>query len=303
MNYSEETTSRFNWMYIVLGVLAIALIGLSIWIISLKGNNRKLARERELTRISLQAEVDSVLKEHNALKVSYGALSDALVEKDSIIQADAQEIKDLLAKQWDYNRIKKKVSDLQLISQRYVRQLDSLYVVNRELVAENERIREEYQAEKKENTVLVQQKQELTNKVNIASVLKVYNLNVGAVRFKGGGKEIPTEKAGRAERIRIDFTLGQNDLVKAGNKVFYIRIADPTKAILAKGTGDEYAFESHGEMLQFTEKAFVNYSNEETEVRAYFIKPSKVDFMPGNYCVDIYDQDGNLCGQSAFDLR
>ena len=300
---SEKTTSKPNWMYIVLGVLALALIGLSIRLISLKGDNRKLAEERELTRISLQAEVDSLLKEHNALKVSYGTLSEELVEKDSVIQADAQEIKDLLAKQWDYNRIKKKVSELQVISQRYVRQLDSLYVVNRELVAENERIREKYQAEKKENTVLSQQKQELTNKVNMASILKAYNLNVGAVRFKGGSQEVPTEKAGRAERIRVDFTLAQNNLVKAGNKIFYIRIADPSTSILAKGTGDEYAFESNGEMLQFTEKAHVNYANEEIEVRAYYIKPSGIELMPGTYHVDIYDQAGNLCGQSGFDLR
>ena len=59
---SEKTTSKPNWMYIVLGVLALALIGLSIRLISLKGDNRKLAEERELTRISLQAEVDSLLK-------------------------------------------------------------------------------------------------------------------------------------------------------------------------------------------------------------------------------------------------
>ena len=81
--------------------------------------------------------MDSLLKVHNDLKESYGELSLELAEKDSIIQADAVEIKKLLDSQWDYNRIKKKVTQLQEISQRYVRQMDSLYTVNRELVAEN----------------------------------------------------------------------------------------------------------------------------------------------------------------------
>ena len=152
--------------------------------------------------------------------------------------------------------------------------MDSLYTVNQELVAENERIREEFQAERRENTNLNRQKEELTNKVNQAAVLKLYNYSAQAVRFKGGSKESTTDRADRAERIRIDFTVAANDLIQPGSKTFYVRIADPTRAIISKGTGDEYAFESNGETLQFTEKIRVNYEGKETPVRAYYTKPA-----------------------------
>lgn len=304
MNTEKASSTRSKgWIYAILGLLAVVIIGLSCWLISLKGDLNSLESEKEQQRADFQAEVDSLLKVHNELKANYGELSTQLAEKDSIIQADAVEIKKLLDSQWDYNRIKRKVTELQAISQNYVHQLDSLYVVNQELVAENERIREEVQEERKQNRNLQRQKEELTNKVNLATVLRIYNLTADAVRFKGGSHEIETDKAGRTERIRVMFTIGQNDLVDAGPKTFYLRIADPTKQIITKGMGDEYAFTYQGELLQYTEKVTVNYENKEKDVRAYYIKPSGKNMQPGYYFVDIYDDNDNLIGQTSFDLR
>ena len=181
--------------------------------------------------------------------------------------------------------------------------MDSLYTVNRELVAENERIREEFQNERRQNTSLTRQKEELTNKVNQAATMKLYNYTAQAVRFKGSGKETPTDRAARAERIRIDFTLAANDLVQPGTKLFYVRIADPKRAIISKGSGDEYAFKSNGETLQFTEVVRVNYDGNETAVRAYYNKPDAYEMMPGTYFIDVYEQGGKLIGQTAIDLK
>jgi len=304
MNTERTSSTRSKgWLYAILGLLAVVIIGLSVWLISLKGDLNSLENEKEQQRADFQAEVDSLLRVHNELKANYGELSSQLAEKDSIIQADAQEIKRLLDAQWDYNRIKKKVSELQTISRNYIHQLDSLYIVNQELVAENERMREEVQEERKQNRNLQRQKEELTNKVNLATVLRIYNLTADAVRFKGGSHETETDKAGRTERIRVMFTIGQNDLVDAGSKVFYLRIADPTKQIITKGMGDEYAFTYQGELLQYTEKVSVNYDNKEKDVRAYYIKPSGKEMLPGYYFVDVYDDNNNLVGQTSFNLR
>ena len=303
MNSENKRSNQPIWLYAILGLLAIALVFLLVRNSSLKTDKEALEAEKEMQRLDFQAEVDSLMKVHNELKESYGELSLELAEKDSIIQADAVEIKKLLDSQWDYNRIKKKVAALQDISQRYVRQMDSLYTVNRELVAENERIREEFQAERRQNTTLTRQKEELTNKVNQAAVLRIYNLTADAVRFKGGSQETETNKAKRAERVRVSFTIGQNDLVDPGTKTFYLRIADPSKNIISKGMGDEYAFMYQGELLQYTEKVQVNYDNREKDVRAYYIKPSGREMLPGYYFVDVYDDNNNLVGQTSFNLR
>ena len=300
---SKKKTNQPYWLYAILGVLAIALVFFLVKYSSLKTKNEALEAEKEMQRLDFQAEVDSLLKVHNKLKDSYGELSQELAEKDSIIQADAVEIKKLLDSQWDYNRIKKKVTQLQEISQRYVRQMDSLYTVNRELVAENERIREEYQNERRQNTNLTRQKEELTNKVNQAATMKISNYRAKAVRFKGSGKESDTDRASRAERIRIDFTVAANELIKPGTKLFYVRIADPKRAIISKGSGDEYSFKSNGETLQFTEKVRVNYDGTETAVRAYYVKPDAYELMPGTYFIDVYEEGGKVIGQTTVDLK
>ena len=215
----------------------------------------------------------------------------------------AIEIKTLLDQQWDYNRIRRKVEALQAISQRYIRQMDSLYTVNQELVAENERIREEFQNARLQNTNLTRRAEELTNQVNQAATMRLYNYSAQAVRFKGTGRETPTDRAARAERIRIDFTVAANELVQPGTKLFYVRIADPNRAIISHGTGDEYAFQSNGETLQFTEKVRVNYDGTETPVRAYYVKPEGVEMMPGTYFIDVYEQGGKLIGQTSIVLK
>ena len=300
---NRKKTNQPYWLYALLGLLVIGLIISLVNRSSLKSEKEALEAEKEMQRLDFQAEVDSLMKVHNELKESYGELSLELAEKDSIIQADAVEIKKLLDSQWDYNRIKKKLANLQDISQRYVRQMDSLYTVNRELVAENERIREEFQAERRQNTNLTRQKEELTNKVNQAATMKISNYKAKAVRFKGGGKESDTDRASRAERIRIDFTVAANELIEPGTKLFYVRIADPKRAIISKGTGDEYSFKSNGETLQFTEKVRVNYDGTETAVRAYYVKPDAYELMPGTYFVDVYEQGGKLIGQTTVDLK
>ena len=293
-------------LYAILAALVIALVFVIVLArknASIKNDLKTLEAEKEMQRVEFEAEVDSLMRVHNELKESYGELSLELAEKDSIIQADAEEIKRLLDSQWDYNRIKKKVASLQVISQKYVRQMDSLYTVNRELVEENERIREQYQNERRQNSTLTRQTEELTSIVNQAATMKIYNCTATAVRFKGGSKEATTDRANRAERIRIDFTLAENDLIRSGNKVIYIRIADPTKMVICKGSGDEYSFTSNGEALQYTELVRVNYDGKETPVRAYYSKPADIEFRPGYYFIDVYEQGGKLIGQTSLELK
>ena len=86
-------------LYVALAALLMALVFVIVLAVkntSIKGDLKTLEAEKELQRIDFQAEVDSLMKVHNELKESYGELSQELAEKDSIIQADAVEIKKLL---------------------------------------------------------------------------------------------------------------------------------------------------------------------------------------------------------------
>ena len=90
MNTERASSKKSKgWIYAIIGLLALIIIGLSCWLISLKSNLNVLESEKEQQRADFQAEVDSLLRVHNELKENYGELSSHLAEKDSISRADA----------------------------------------------------------------------------------------------------------------------------------------------------------------------------------------------------------------------
>ncbi|NTW24540.1 MAG: hypothetical protein HGA37_07570 [Lentimicrobium sp.] len=297
-----EKKRRNNPLIIVLVVL-IAGLALLAWLyLSTRTRLTNLLEEKEGQRTELQHELDSLITEHNNIKLEYGSLSDSLAGKDSIIQANAVEIRKLLDTQYEFYKVKKKLDKLRSISQGYLKQMDSLYTVNRELKQENEQIRSSYQKEQQRSTSLQKDKEALSEKVNMAAVLKAYKITGLGVRGSGD-KERATDKAKRVEKLKVCFTLGENSLLSAGRKDVYVRIARPDKTIIARGKGDEYSFNYKGEILQYSIKETVNYQNQAIDLCLYWINRSLKDDLPaGVYVVSVYSEDYEI-GQSTFELK
>jgi hypothetical protein len=290
------------WMYIVLGLLAVVIIGLSVWLISVKNNMKDLITEKEMQRVELQSELDSVILQHDRIKVAYGEISDSLVAMDSIIQANAKEIKEMLNFKWEYYKIKKKLSRLQVVAQGYVRQMDSIVTINHELTEENLQIKEEILIEKRKSRQLEERTEQLTGIVSEAAVLKVYNLTAMPMHEKGGGKQVETDKIKRTDLVKVCFTLGENTVVEPGNKALYVRIAEPSKEILSMGRGEEYSFIYMGEKLQYSITETVDYQNIALEVCLTWTRRATKELKPGLYHVEIF-QGENIIGHTSFTLK
>ena len=303
-NHSNSATAKNSnlWLYILLIVLALGIIGLSVWLISIKKNMNELLTEKEMQRVELVSELDSLMFEHNQTKESYGEISDSLVVMDSVIQANADEIKQLLNYKWDYYKVKKKLDRLQVISQGYIRKMDSIVVVNEVLTEENLQFKEEIQQEKRINRDLAQDKENLTNIVEEASVLSTYNLSSVAVHVKGSGKEAETNKLKRVDRVKICFTLGKNSILEPGIRSLYVRIAQPDDEVLVKGRGEEYTFTYEGEIIQYSIKEDIDYQNEAQYICLYWNRRPSLELQAGLYNVDIFDGD-NVIGETTFTLK
>ncbi len=290
------------WMYIVLVILAGGIIGLSIWLISVKNNMKDLLTEKEMQKIELQHEIDTLVFRHEQMKAAYGKISDSLVVMDSVIQANAQEIKQMLNYKWEYYKIKKKISRLQTVAQGYVRQMDSIVTINHELTQENLQIKEEIKIEKRKNRQLEERTEALTDKVTEAAVLKVYNLTAMPMHQKGSGKQVETDKIKRTDLVKVCFTLGENTIVAPGNKIIYVRIAEPNKEILTKGRGDEYSFIYQGEQLQYSANETVDYQNVAQDICLTWNRRSTKELKPGLYHVDIF-LENDVIGHTTFTLK
>jgi len=252
----------------------------------------------------LQAELDSLLKDHERVKKEYGTLSNQLTEKDSIILANASEIKKLISQQTDYRQIKRQLERLQNIAKEYVEEIDQLYTENQKLKEENKQVKAQLTESKKEIEEIKKDIEELDQTISSAAVHQIYNIYSRAVYFKNkNDDEVITEKANRVKQLKTTFILGANSLIPAGPIIIYCRIAVPgTGRILSQGTGDAFAFDFEGERLQYTAKKTVNYDNNPETVTISWDLVEGDKAVKGKYIVQLYSEDLFL-GETSFELK
>ncbi|MBN2174664.1 MAG: hypothetical protein JW731_11060 [Bacteroidales bacterium] len=303
-NASQPKRKNTSKLWMILAVLLIIVVAaLIFWFFSMKGNYESMVNEKEAQRVELQRELTELMVAHDSIKVQYGALSDSLILKDSIIQANAREIEQLLNYKWEYRKVNKKLELLRNITQGYVHQLDSLYTVNRELTEENEKIRQQYAREQDRTRELTKDKEELIEKVNLAAALKAYNVTAYGVRFTGSGRERETDKANKIERVKVCFTLGENSLVEPGIKTIYIRIIRPDGVVVTQRLESGNTFEFQGQQIEYSSKKEVEYKNKETYVCIFWTKKSDAEpAMEGVYNVTVFAEDYEI-GKSSFELK
>ena len=297
----EEQQKTNRTVKITIGILILALLFLLIWTFMQRRQLTSLIKEKELEKTDLQKELDSVVAEHNRTKKAFGALSDSLKSKDSVIQANAVEIKNLLTTKWEYEKVRKKLESLQKIAQGYVRQMDSLYTVNQELHAENEKIRQDFRNEQTKSQSLVKDKEALTERVNQAAFIKAYDVTATALKLKGGNIESPTDKASRTDRLNVCFTIGENPLVKPGKKIIYVCICRPDKIVVTKSKSDTFMF--NGQSLPYSILQEIDYQGKLMNLCVKWTKKENdKPAMKGFYNVTVYSDDKEI-GSGTFQLK
>jgi hypothetical protein len=286
---------------ISIGVL-LAIIAVMAWMLI---NQKKeiLIQDQDSGNMQkeLQGQLDSLLAEHERVKVSYGELSNSLSQRDSIINVKAMEIKKLLGFKSELAVVKRKLAQLQQITQIYEQQIDSLFTVNRTLKAENEKIKVDYNLEQQKTNDLSKDKEALNEKITGAAVLKAYKIYATAYKSKGIDKEKETDKATRADKIKVCFTVSENKLVSSGYKRFFVRIARPDNVILTRGPA--YTFQFLGQTMQFSAMETLNYEGDAADVCTSYDRPANgIELTKGRYVVNVFTEDREI-GQTSFELK
>lgn len=300
---SESKTKSTIGYKVTIGIL-VAIIAVLLWILLYSREEIKAVTvEKEQIQMTLTGEVDSLMVEQSNIKKEYGELSEQAKQKDSIITANALEIKKLIAKSSDYRRIKRKLNYLRKIQQSYVDQLDSLYTANKELKQELDVAHQQIDQKTQQTRKLSKEKEHLTKIVETGAILKAYNVNGTTFHLKGKTKrEAETYKARRVDRVKIRFTVGENPLAQPGKRFVYVRIARPDGLIISKGKGDEYSFDAGGTRLQYSMKKEIDYQNKSINVELNWDKQTNTPAMIGKYHIAIY-LDGKMIGQNQFILE
>ncbi len=289
-----------TWIIIV-SVLSVAFLIVLIWgIVKVTTKNKEIETIKELNAIDME----EWNNELHALTIQYEGFqqtlsNDSLLHQLEIEKLRVQRLQEELktVRATDTKRIQeleKEIKTLRSIMYSYVVQIDSLNRINEQLALENQEVREQYQQASQRVTRLTQEKEKLTETVQIAAKLNASNIVVRGLNKKNKEKKKIKDLA----RIEFQFTINSNVTADPGNKDIYIRILKPDDDVLIKSPGDVFSFE--GKNINYSIKRTFEYTGEEYRMNMYW--EIEETLLPGQYRVDIF-ADGNLIGRRQFTLE
>jgi len=274
---------------IIILVVVIAVF-VYVWM-----DRSKMINELTTDKQSLALNLERLKAEYSELQSTNDTINLRLIEEREKIDVLIERLKTTEAT----NRAKIRQYEQELgllrdIMRSYVRQIDSLNILNQALRAETIMARNEAAESGKKIETLVKQTDDLTQKVEKGSVVRVRDIKVVAVTTKS--KE--TNSAKSTAKIKTCFTLIENSIAERGFRNVYVRIKGPDKILLAQG---QNFFTVDDEQLIYSDMREVDYQGEDLEV-CVFYGSDKEKFIKGVYTVDVYC-GGALAGSGQLLLK
>jgi flagellar basal body-associated protein FliL len=305
MSQEESKSKKRGIVLWIIIVLLMGSNGVLIWLY-LQEKNKLADKVVEvktvyLAKETLEADLADLQRDYENLQTNDKKLQAEIEEKKKYIEELLVEAKKHKGDAYIIAKLKKETETLRAIMQHYVVTIDSLNTLNQKLIVEKKNVLKELDAEKEKGKTLNQEKDELKETIAKGSVLTCFNVSAKGVYFKKGGKkEVLTNKARKATKIKVGFSLGENKIAKAGAKTVYIRIMTPDGKEMAKGYDDSYKFvfnkTSNG---YYAGKETVNYGN--IELAAVTYCEGQGEMVPGNYIIEI-SCDGVIIGNTNLKL-
>jgi FtsZ-binding cell division protein ZapB len=292
----ENTTSTQNRkptiiLTIVVVVLTVVLGLLYMQYTKMKADNAIVQEALEEQKKSLTNELQDMMSEYEGLKSDNDSLNKEIDKQQDHIRGLLAINKDNIEKIKLY---KKELGTLRDIMKSYIVQIDSLNTKNQKLVAENTEVKSALEQSRKSNEDLSKEKENLNSKVQIASVLSAKDLTIASLNKRGKD----TEKSARVAKVKVCFTIRENPLIAAGEKLVYLRITRPDELVLASSEQDVFTYE--GKQIVYSAKRSVNYESKDVDMCIYWDNAGQL--IPGNYGVDLFG-DGKMIGTGTFVLK
>ena len=183
-------------------------------------------------------------------------------------------------------KYKSEITTMREIMKSYIVQIDSLNTRNKLLSAENVEIRQQISQVRSTNTELSKVKEELSNKVEIASVIQAKDI-VAATLNK---KRKETSRINLLDKLRICFTLRENPLAEAGPKLVYMRVLRPDSLVIT--TTPDNILNYKGNNIIYSASREVDYMNQDVEMCIFLDNTG--DFIVGNYSVELYLENNKI---------
>lgn len=249
----------------------------------------------EMDKLEMENEYEEFARQYRELQTQIN--NDSLIAQLEKEQQRVEELQEELKRTKNNDaaeimRLKKELATLREILRNYIMQIDSLNRLNQQLNQENENLRTENEQAQQHISNLTTEKENLTDKVAIASQLDATGISAIGKNKRGR----TTSKVKDVKKFQISFTISRNVTAKTGMKSVYVRILTPTNETLTQG--GTFPFENR--QLEYSIRKDIEYTGEEQPVAVYW--DVNQTLLAGTYRVDIF-ADGHRIGGTTFSLE
>ena len=276
--------------------------------------------ESEQLKAELEEQYYQALSDLEEMRGSNEELNQLIDSQKEELAQSKSRIDGLLRNKRDLGRAREEITKLTAQVEGYVAEINQLRAENQELTATNVQLSDEKQTLETQLTSTIQEseatkatltaqneelnmeREQLAQKVNIASVVKVNNIEVTGLKVRNNDKRAKKTKANSIDELQVCFTLTENNVVEPNMERFFIRIVNPlgeTLAIEDMGSGVIKSNDS-GEQIRFTKAEEMDYDRSSANMCSIWA-PSQ-EFQSGTYTVEVYNK-GYLAGSSTFALK
>jgi len=255
----------------------------------------------------LQGEKEALLNDLNELKVNYDNLSTENTELKSEVEEAKSKVEQLIA---ELEKVKK--ADAEII-EKYRRQViyfrrqrdkllktvDSLKKANQILALQKDSLGQELAETQEYNKQIIEENQQLAEKVQKAQTLIPANIRVDGVKIKSNGKVVVTHRKGRTEQIRVCMVIPANPVAEKGTKTVYVQVINPAGKVI----GSKDVITVGGEEVIVSGAKEFEYNGQNTEVCVFVVpQDKKTEILKGDYLINIF-QNGEKTGTTNFQLK
>lgn len=294
-NQQKKSNSGLKTAVIILALLLLGSVG---YIIKMSMDNKKQVTELTTEKDKFASDLKETIAQLKASESENAELDEErlkLIKENEELLAKVEKAEGDAAQMAryknEYFRLKREkdnlVAEIELLKEQNVALTSSLDSTN--VVLESER--------QFKDTLLVQN-DNLFKTVEKGSKLSVLNLNVQAVKERSSGKQIETDKASRADKLKVNFIIAENQIAKSGDRKYYVQVIDSKNNIL----GDKETIQTGGEGMSLTYSfiSTVKYENKTVEVKEEI---SGDNFEAGTYFVNVFNEKGENVSKTSFTLR
>lgn len=307
MSESNKSSKKTIYLVIIFLLLLINLVG-AYYLFT--GQQQLEATQTEVIDLKddlsiLQADFNEQLAELQKMKGLNAELDSMLAIREAEIQGHLAEIQKWKS-QSTYNngevsKLKSKIVEYEAERVAFLNQIKDLSEKNVELTDLKEQLEVELSTERDITADLTEDKEYLSEKFELGSLLQADELTAAGIKVKDNGVEKEVDKVKNVEKIMVCYQTGQNKVREPGDVTMQLRLLTPTGETMyleQEGSGT-FQSKENGQDLRFTKAASFPFTGANKKICIYW---SHNITEAGTYTAEIY-QEGYLVGVKKFDIN